>query len=127
MRLTLVGLGLLAGSAAFGQTNAPVLPLGNGASLYAPLPQAKNQFLFPPSPKAGAITLPPATLSGTTQLRDFSLRSSLAPTAKVIPIPTQWPNAKMEAIPTQWPNLKVVPIGSQAMPFQGPLTTTPSK
>jgi hypothetical protein len=117
MRVTFVGLFLLAGSVAFGQTNAPTILLGNNGTQFPKAsPQAQFQFNCAQSPNVFA--LPPGSNPLQTRTRSFSMRPSLGATAKAIPIPTQWPNAKMEAIPTQWPNLKVVPIVEPGAPAQ---------
>ena len=136
MRMTVIGVFLLTGSAALSQT--PGTTRGSSVAAWESTQVvARPGNFFVQAQPAQAKFSPQGTLRLGNQLsvdpqvrlqgpgtvlalNDPSVRTPLAQLAgpRAIPIPTQWPQAKMEAIPTRWPSLKVVPIGGAgvAMP-----------
>jgi hypothetical protein len=113
MRMRFLAGFLLVSPLAFGQASMPsVQPPGaplpaHSGTLIVVVPQARD-FSVPPNGGWSAQQLP-----GNQPFR-FAVPTAQPPTAKIEPIPTQWPGVQFEAIPTRWPNLQVVPIDGTA-------------
>lgn len=130
MRMACLGVLLLTGSAAMGQTtgSAPELTVFSGqpatastAALVLSQPGLQPQTTLPSQffVQRPADTRVFQPLKSSTAQENFLAENHplqlAAPAANhgqagMIPIPTQWPQAKMEAIPTRWPDLKFVPL-----------------
>ena len=62
-------------------------------------------------PPAGSFVMqPPLALMPQAQKLYPDLKLQPVETAKMEPIPLQWPKAKVEQIPTQWQRMKVIPV-----------------
>jgi hypothetical protein len=129
MRMAFLGVLLLAGSAAMGQTAAaqndaalaetPAAPAQPLLSLQQSLPAQAGEFFMQNPQTSGVLQLQPGLPAPKNLLAKNQPLQLIGPPAShaqagAIPIPTQWPHAKMEAIPTRWPDLKLVPL--QAAP-----------
>ena len=134
MRMAFLGVLLLAGSAAMGQTVStqneatlatkplapaqPVLSLQQSLQMQTTQP---SQFFVQNPANSGVLQVQPGFPAQGNLLSENHPLQLLGPAAShaqasVIPIPTQWPHAKMEAIPTRWPDLKFVPVQGAAPP-----------
>src|SRR6202021_3821028 len=58
----------------------------------------------------GFVMQPPLALMTQAQKLYPDLKLQPVETAKMEPIPLQWPKAKVEQIPTQWQGMKVIPV-----------------
>ncbi|HEY6447117.1 MAG TPA: hypothetical protein VIY53_11700 [Acidobacteriaceae bacterium] len=137
MRMACLGVLLVAGSAAMGQTAStqseaalagkpatsaqPLLSLQQSLQVQATLP---SQFFRQNPQNPGVLRFQPGSPTQRNWLTENQPLQLIGPPAghaqaDVIPIPTQWPHAKMEAIPTRWPDLKFVPVKGAAPAIPG--------